>query len=142
MKKILYTKFQNMDELLAQMAKDKELSRAITRNNLYKFWVKAAGEKFAQNSKPYSMIKGSIMVVACKSPIVAQELMLRKTQILEKLKPLCIELDKKANDKIAGFKDVHEGIITTKKSKIPVYVIPTNEEIMIIRDTYKIAMKK
>lgn len=62
--------------------------------------------------------------------------------ILTKLKPFGIEVDKEMNSKIAGFKDIHEGIITTKKSKIPVYVIPTNEEIMIIRDTYKIAMEK
>ena len=58
--------------------------------------------------------------------------------ILEKLSPLGIEVDKEMNSKIAGFKDIHEGLITTKNSKIPVYVIPTNEEIMIIRDTYKI----
>ncbi len=58
--------------------------------------------------------------------------------ILTKLKPIGIEIDKEMNSKIAGFKDIHEGIITTKKSSIPVYVIPTNEEIMIIRDTYKI----
>ncbi len=58
--------------------------------------------------------------------------------ILSKLKPLGVEVDSEANSKIAGFKDVHEGIITTEKSSFPVYVIPTNEEIMIIRDTYKI----
>ena len=62
--------------------------------------------------------------------------------ILTKLKPLGIEVDKKVNDTIAGFKDVHEGLITTKKSSIPVYVIPTNEEIMIIRDTYNIVNGK
>ena len=98
MKKILYTKFQNIDELIAQMSKDKELSRAITRNNLYKFWTKAAGEKFAHNSKPYSMIKGSIMVIACKSSIVAQELMLRKSQILAKLAPYTESLRIKVAD--------------------------------------------
>ena len=47
-----------------------------------------------------------------------------------------IEVDEETNSKIAGFKDIHEGLITTPNSKIPVYVIPTNEEIMIIRDTY------
>ena len=57
--------------------------------------------------------------------------------ILTKLKPLGIRLDKKTNDKIASFKEMHEGCITTKSSKIPVYVIPTNEEIMIARDAYK-----
>ena len=61
--------------------------------------------------------------------------------ILTKLKPLGIEVDKETNDKIAGWKDVHEGLITTKKSSVPVYVIPTNEEIMIIRDTYDIINK-
>ena len=64
-----------------------------------------------------------------------------RAAILNKLKPIGIELDEKANAKIAGYKDIHEGIITTKKSKIPVYVVPTNEEIMIIRDAYKFAKK-
>jgi predicted nucleic acid-binding Zn ribbon protein len=98
MKKILYTKFQNIDDLIAQMSEDKELSRAITRNNLYKFWEKTVGEKFAKSSKPYSMLKGSVMVVACKSSIVAQELMLRKTQILTKLKPYTDSLRMKVAD--------------------------------------------
>ena len=61
--------------------------------------------------------------------------------ILDKLKPFGVQVDKKVNDKIAGWKDVHEGLITTKKSAFPVYVIPTNEEIMIIRDTYDIINK-
>ena len=61
--------------------------------------------------------------------------------ILTKLKPLGVEVNKKENDKIAGWKDVHEGLITTKKSAFPVYVIPTNEEIMIIRDTYDLINK-
>ena len=42
------------------------------------------------------------------------------------------------NDTIAGFKDVNEGIITTDDSSVPVYVLPTNEEIMIIKDTYNL----
>ena len=62
--------------------------------------------------------------------------------ILNKLKPLGIEVDKEMNSKIAGFKEIHEGLITTKNSAFPVYVIPTNEEIMIIRDTYEIVCGK
>ncbi|MBR6949389.1 MAG: acetate kinase [Bacilli bacterium] len=63
-----------------------------------------------------------------------------RAAILNKLKPLGIKLNKEVNDKIAGFKDVHEGCITLPESSIPVYVIPTNEEIMIIRDTYKLCV--
>ena len=31
-----------------------------------------------------------------------------------------------------------EGLITTKDSKVAIYVIPTDEEVMIVRDTYNI----
>ncbi|MCM1339343.1 MAG: DUF721 domain-containing protein [Muribaculaceae bacterium] len=98
MKKILYTKFQNMDEIIAEMMKHAAVRKAITRANLCKFWSKVAGEKFAQNSKPYSMIKGSVMVIACKTPIVAQELMLRKTQLLVKFKPYVESLEMRLTD--------------------------------------------
>lgn len=98
MKKILYTKFQYMDEIIAKLMEKTEIRKAITRSNLCKFWRKVAGEKFAKNSKPYSMIKGSIMVIACKTPTVAQELMLRKTQLLVKFKPYVESLNMKLTD--------------------------------------------
>ena len=62
--------------------------------------------------------------------------------ILNRLKPLGIKVDKSANSKIASFKDIHEGVITMKDSKITAWVIPTNEELMIIKDTYEIVNKK
>lgn len=98
MKKILYTKFKNMDDIIADLMKNTTIKKAVTRANLYKFWKLAAGEKFAQNSKPYSMLKGSIMVVACKTPTVAQELLLRKTQILKKFEPYAKSLNMKVTD--------------------------------------------
>ena len=61
-----------------------------------------------------------------------------REDIIRRLAPLGIKIDAKANGKIASFKDVHEGIISAKTSKIPVWVVPTNEELMIIKDTYKI----
>ena len=80
------------------MAKHAAIRKAMTRANLCKFWRKVAGEKFAQNSKPYSMLRGSIMVIACKTPVVAQELLLRKTQLLVKFKPYVESLDMKLTD--------------------------------------------
>lgn len=98
MKKILYTDFRNMDEIIGDMMKDAAIKKAMTRANLCKFWKKVAGEKFAQNSKPYSMIKGSVMVIACKTPTVAQELLLKKTQLLVKFKPYVESLNMKLSD--------------------------------------------
>ena len=98
MKKIRYLKIKNIDDIIAEMAKHAVIRKALTRTNLCKFWSKVAGEKFAQNSKPYSMIKGSVMVIACKTPIVAQELLLRKTQLLVKFKPYVESLNMKLTD--------------------------------------------
>ena len=61
-----------------------------------------------------------------------------REEILKRVLPLGIKIDSDANSKIAGFKDIHEGIITAKDSKVPVWVVPTNEELMIIKDTYNI----
>ncbi len=87
MKKILYTDFVSTEELIAELLEQKDFQKAMKRSNLYKFWGKVAGSKLAGKSKPYSMIGGSIMVIACENPVVAQELMLKKTQLLVKLKP-------------------------------------------------------
>ena len=61
--------------------------------------------------------------------------------ILNKVAPLGIVVDKEKNATIAGFKEVHEGVITAKDSKIEAWVVPTNEELMIIKDTYAIVNK-
>ncbi len=92
MKKILYTQFHNIDDLIDELSQTKEFKKAIRRSNLYKFWKMAVGEKFSQISKPFSMLKGDTMVIACQTPIVAQELMLRKAQILQKLQPFTSSL--------------------------------------------------
>jgi len=58
--------------------------------------------------------------------------------LIKKLEKLGIYLDKKQNNNISKFSDTNEGIITTKDSKIPCYVIPTDEELMIAKDTYEL----
>ena len=55
-----------------------------------------------------------------------------REQIVKRLGALGVKLDKKANTAIRGGKS---GVISTKDSKIPVVVIPTNEELMIARET-------
>lgn len=98
MKKVLYTDFVSTEEIISGMLENKDIKKAITRSNLYKFWAKAAGKKFAEKSKPYSMLGGGIMVIACENAIVAQELMLKKTQILVKLEPYLKSLKMKVKD--------------------------------------------
>ncbi len=86
-KKVLYTNFEGIDETISKMLDNKDFKKAITKSNLFKFWKKVVGEKFSQNSKPYSMTTNSVMVIACKNSAAAQELTLRKTKILKEFEP-------------------------------------------------------
>ena len=61
-----------------------------------------------------------------------------RRDVLNKLKPLGIKLDEKINEEMMTRKG-KEGKITTKDSKIDSYVIATDEELMIARDTYALA---
>ena len=65
---------------------------------------------------------------------------IRKETLL-KLKALGIKLDEAVNEEMMTRKG-REGKITTKDSKIDCYVIPTDEELMIARDTYALAMEE
>ena len=60
-----------------------------------------------------------------------------RKMVMDRLNPIGIYTDEARNNSIAGFKAINEGIISTDDSKIPVMVVPTNEEIMIVKDTYK-----
>ena len=64
-----------------------------------------------------------------------------RESILNGLAPFGIKVNKAVNDAIASFKEITSGVITTEDSTVPVYVEPTNEEIMIIRDTYSLSKK-
>lgn len=57
-----------------------------------------------------------------------------REEIMKRLDVIGIYLDEEANKNTFGI----EGLISTKNSKIPCYVIPTNEELMIALDTYEI----
>ena len=46
-------------------------------------------------------------------------------------------LNEKANNHISKFSATNRGIISNKDSSIPCYVIPTDEELMIAKDTYE-----
>ena len=61
-----------------------------------------------------------------------------RENLLTRLECLGIKLDKEVNNTIAGFKSVQTGIISTDDSSVPVYVVPTNEELMIATDTYEL----
>ena len=61
-----------------------------------------------------------------------------REEIINRLAPIGLSIDKEVNNTIAGYRDKQEGKISSNDSKVDIYVVPTNEELMIIKDTYKI----
>ena len=98
MKKVLYTDFEGVDSVISSMMDNPQLKKAITRTNLINFWDKILPVKFKGKSKPYSMLPGYVMVIACENPIVAQELSLYKVILLKKFEPYLKSLRMKVND--------------------------------------------
>ncbi len=78
----------------------------------------------------YNIILGGIDVLVFTAGIGENSIQLRK-KIIECLQPLGVIIDEEAN-KISG----RESLISAPYSSIKCYVIPTNEELMIVEDTY------
>lgn len=86
-------------------------------------------------AKYYFELKGCDAIIFTAG--VGENGAFERSKVVEKLDFLGVTLDKEVNNSIASYHDIHEGKITTDESTIPVYVIPTDEEIMIARDTFE-----
>jgi acetate kinase len=85
-------------------------------------------------AKYYFELKGCDAIIFTAG--VGENGAFERKKIVEQLEFLGVHLNAPFNEQIASYHDIHEGKITTDDSTIPVYVIPTDEEIMIARDTY------
>ena len=83
----------------------------------------------------YLELEGKVDAIIFTAGVGENGFLVRE-KVIDRLKPLGIYLDKEFNNKVASFKDIKEGIISNNESKVKVYVLPTDEEVMIIRDTY------
>lgn len=98
MGKVLYTDFEEIEGIINSMMTSPQIKKAITKTNLYKFWESILPEKFKGKSKPYGMLPGGTMIVACQNPVVAQELSLYKIMIIKKFEPYAKSLKMKVSD--------------------------------------------
>ena len=98
MAKVLYTDFETMEDIIQSMMDSPQMKKAITRTNMYRFWDNILPEKFKGKSRPFSMLPGGMMVVACQNPVVAQELSLHKVILLKKFEPYAKSLKMRVID--------------------------------------------
>ena len=85
--KVLYTDFEEIDSVISSMMDNPQFKKAVTRSNIFNLWNKIIPQKFKNKSRPFSMLPGGIMVIACENPVVAQELSLYKVILMQKFAP-------------------------------------------------------
>ena len=60
----------------------------------------------------------------------------RRKDVMQRLAPLGITIDEEMNNNVASYREFRSGIVSGKDSKILCEVVPTDEELMIAKDTY------
>lgn len=94
-------------------------------------------ERIAEYIAKYFLKLGKVDAIIFTAGGGENDPIIRK-EVLNKLKPLGVELDEKLNEETIVRKD-KEGLITTKKSSIACYVLATDEELVIAKDTYNLS---
>lgn len=85
----------------------------------------------------YVKLKGSVDAIVFTAGGGENDSIIR-AEVVKKLEALDIKLDVEKNNQTIVRKGV-EGVISTDDSKIPVYVIATDEELMIARDAFELS---
>jgi acetate kinase len=105
-------------------AKDGD-KRAMLAEEMY-------ARKIANYIAMYNNLLGGADVITLTAGVGENSKNMRR-RILEKIASLGVKLDEEKNDFRGEFR-----LISTDDSKIPVYVVPTNEELMIALDTMEL----
>ncbi len=116
---------RDIDE--AYLANDKQVVLAI---NMYT-------ERIAEYIAKYMIKLNHVDAIIFTAGGGENDPIIRK-ETIKKLSSLGLDLDDELNEKTVVRKG-NEGIITTEKSTIPVYVLGTDEELVIAKDTYSLA---
>ena len=90
----------------------------------------------------YVELNGNVDALVFTAGVGENSINVREKIVNAIAKPLGVNFDKNANDHIARFKENRSGKITTVGSNFDVLVEPTNEEYMILKDTYNLSKQQ
>lgn len=122
--------FRDLENLSNSGDEKAKLAIKMLRNSIVKF--------IAQY---YLELNGQVDALVFTAGIGENAMTLRSDIVNSISNAMNIELDVDANDNIARFKENQSGIISTPDSKFKVMVIPTNEEYMILKDTFELSQQ-
>ena len=121
---------RDVDELINNGDKNAILAMKIYINSIIKYIAEY-----------YFLLKGNVDAIVFTAGVGENNSYVRREVVSFISNVIGSKLDNKMNDKVASFKEIKEGVITTNDSKCPVYVVPTDEESMILSDTIRLSKK-
>lgn len=122
--------FRDLENLANNGDEKAKLAIKMLRNSIIKF--------IAQY---YIELNGNVDAIVFTAGIGENAMTLRSDIVNSISNAMNIKLDKDANDNIARFKEQQSGVISTPDSKIKIMVVPTNEEYMILKDTFDLSQQ-
>lgn len=123
---------------IAGMSDLRDIDRAIEANEKKALLaMDMYTERIVDYIAKYYVKLGGVVDAICFTAGGGENDSIIRKQVLDKLAPLGVKIDDVKNNETIVRKDI-EGIITKEESSIPVYVLATDEELMIARDTYEI----
>ena len=111
-----------------EAAADEGNERAILAQEIY-------AQKIANYIAMYNNLLNGVDVICLTAGVGENSKTMRK-MIIDRISSLGVKIDEEKNDFRGEFR-----CISTDGSRIPVYVVPTNEELMIAIDTMELAKK-
>ena len=121
---------RDVDELISKDDKNAILAMKIYINSIIKYIAEY-----------YFLLNGNVDAIVFTAGVGENNSYVRREVVSFISNVIGSKLDNEMNDKVASFKEIKEGIITTSDSKCPVYVVPTDEESMILSDTIRLSKK-
>ena len=90
----------------------------------------------------YFELGGQVDAIVFTAGILENNTKIREDIINKLSGAMNVFIDIDSNDNIGYGHELKMGVITSEESSIPVYVVPTDEEVMIVRDTYGLIKEK
>ena len=118
--------FRDIDEAIANKNQRAIMSHYLFVNSIVNYIAKY-----------YVELNGRIDAIGFTAGVGENAPHVRR-MVIDRLQCLGLKIDREKNDAIRFGK---EGLVSAPDSKVPVYVVPTDEEVMIARDTYRLSNK-
>lgn len=104
MKKILYTEFQTIDEVIDGLKKSLNIKAQSQTELINKIWVKIVSGKLIKFTQPLKINDLKVLSIACQNAVVANELMLQKKALIKRFNSYSLDYNIEINDMFFSYK--------------------------------------